>query len=844
MEPSIEMSSIKDDDDDERRILKLMKSQHNNGAKSFKVNIQISATENITLKTECNKDTVILDLKKIIMIELNKDNIDNIELQYQGDNMDNNSILSDYNITDSRHLIKLLYKVQNSNIIMNGIKKFASNKDVNSLNGNNNNTGGTVYGNVMITYNLPDNTTHTYGHPINSSVGDLKRYIRGTFRIPLRKEIQLFSMNVELQDYRTIGYHGINGDPFIVVKYKFRGFIPCCWSDARREKLKRIALFMFVICSITFDITMMAVENKGFTHKAKCTNPVTGKYYGYPISIYGFIMFFSLFKLIYVAVPVLLLIMCGQMDYGDISSLKIRTYFVFLWCFCSAGFALGLYTFNGGSIPTVCQGSKSGKLMAAWIGVHQLCGPVFMVILSYYMCCGSKEILKEYGLSLVISLFILAYLSLDWLPIVARSGQWSVNECINVDLIHGVRYEGRPIDIKAFLFIGWLGKIVFNVGMIGVKIINDEDIRSVLYSVCFWFVFIFGLFGVLTAYAFGGGISNDCMGSSLGILFQIWSAFHIIIAIIMVIVVIKNVCEYIKSVFVGLFIFGKLMIPILTLLGHYSFTNIQCYSTGSPISVSQYLKTMGWSDVAFMIALLLGIMGQACESEIITGFIVAFLYGIYSIIMGSIGLNTLAEKRITASCLTTYMGVMFKLNSYYHVIFSSLIIIGCLVYFYGKGGMKSILPIIAGLLCIGLLINAIFAVIASNKYDDISISIFCAKDISFDGMSISDASIEYMGKPTNIKSFLSVGGWCEIAIFIGLVIGGCSQSESLMGGALCLTVFIFIWSWIGIGTYHGPSLTSECRSTKMASQVAIYSYTNIFIYMFGCCLAMYFRKKF
>ena len=124
---NIELSSIKDDDNDDERILKLIQSQQNNEIKLFKINIQISSTKNIILQTECNKNTTILELKKIIMKELNKDNIDNIELQYNGNNMDNNSILSDYNIIDSKHLIKLLYTVQKSDASTWNVKRFESN---------------------------------------------------------------------------------------------------------------------------------------------------------------------------------------------------------------------------------------------------------------------------------------------------------------------------------------------------------------------------------------------------------------------------------------------------------------------------------------------------------------------------------------------------------------------------------------------------------------------------------------------------------------------------------------------------------------------------------------------
>ena len=80
----------------------------------FSVNIQLSKTVTKTLKTECNKNTLISELEDIISRELQ---IDSNEIRYLV--CDTNTImlkykrLNDYNIIDSNNSITLKYNGKN-----------------------------------------------------------------------------------------------------------------------------------------------------------------------------------------------------------------------------------------------------------------------------------------------------------------------------------------------------------------------------------------------------------------------------------------------------------------------------------------------------------------------------------------------------------------------------------------------------------------------------------------------------------------------------------------------------------------------------------------------------------
>ena len=94
----------------------------------FKVNIQINANDIITLNELCSEKTNILDLKEILLKERNLNDLSSIVLKYNDITMENDKILKDYNIIDSRHIIKLIFSVKPSTHV-GLIKKYSFIKD-------------------------------------------------------------------------------------------------------------------------------------------------------------------------------------------------------------------------------------------------------------------------------------------------------------------------------------------------------------------------------------------------------------------------------------------------------------------------------------------------------------------------------------------------------------------------------------------------------------------------------------------------------------------------------------------------------------------------------------------
>ena len=81
----------------------------------FPVNIRINANDVITLKELCTSQTDILSVKQIIINEQKlNNNINDIKLKYNNIFMDDDKMLSDYNIYDSRHIITLYFNVTGS----------------------------------------------------------------------------------------------------------------------------------------------------------------------------------------------------------------------------------------------------------------------------------------------------------------------------------------------------------------------------------------------------------------------------------------------------------------------------------------------------------------------------------------------------------------------------------------------------------------------------------------------------------------------------------------------------------------------------------------------------------
>ena len=105
----------------------------------FQINIQRNANTVITLKQECSDNTKILDLKTIILKERNLKDLSSIVLKYNGTTMENDKTLSDYNIIDSKHIIKLIFTVKQSTHV-GPIKKYSFIKDDNPTVNSNYNT--------------------------------------------------------------------------------------------------------------------------------------------------------------------------------------------------------------------------------------------------------------------------------------------------------------------------------------------------------------------------------------------------------------------------------------------------------------------------------------------------------------------------------------------------------------------------------------------------------------------------------------------------------------------------------------------------------------------------------
>ena len=124
----------------------------------FKINIQIKANYIVTLNQECSDNTKILDLKTIILTERNYNDLSSIVLKYKGITMENDKTLRDYNIIDSKHIIKLSFNVKESTHA-GPIKKFSFAKDdgraSDHLGNNNNNTGANANYDTLPLYARP-----------------------------------------------------------------------------------------------------------------------------------------------------------------------------------------------------------------------------------------------------------------------------------------------------------------------------------------------------------------------------------------------------------------------------------------------------------------------------------------------------------------------------------------------------------------------------------------------------------------------------------------------------------------------------------------------------------------
>ena len=804
IERSIELSSMRDDDNEEERIAKLIQRQtDNNDSKClFKINIQTSSKDTKTLDTKCSKDTTIKRVKEIIMDELKKDNIDNIELQYKGNNMDNDSILEDYNIIDSKHLITVVHKVKDSSMFA-GFRQIARAARQSVFGAANNNAR--IY--ITLIYELPNKSTHSiYSIHKNSTISDVKIEIGAAEHLFITEDVQLYYEGNLLKDDYTLDSYKIFHNTTITVKY---------------VKLMPTPSIVFIICSIVFDIIILLIESLVNKGNQKCINPDTGNYYGNPINIHAFIMFFSIVKLLCtIVIPGLLV----KVRRNNI--LKLRFYWIFTWCIYTIGAVIGLIMLFNDSIPKGCLQSKSGYLLIIWVIIYNLVGiPVFIVKILWHLCCDAFDLVREYKSALIASLVLVANFALDWLPFFAYIQDWSSNSCITDD-----KHQGMIMDIKTFLLTAWIAKLLYTTGLITSEMSPAPEFKCIIHGACVFLQFFVGLFGILVAYAFGGGISNPCLGSNLGILLQIWSFIQIIIAIGTAIVLIKHLrskestCIIILMWSIGFVILILLCIPILTLVAGYASETPKCYEViKNPIEITQYLSIMGWSDIIFKFIMLnIAVFAwtpyqhELDEYWLLVPVIITFMYAIFSIIIGGIGLNTIEQDRLTSECLTSsFIGIMFQVNSYYHTICGALYLIGCCLAYCAFADNQIIAGGMAGILSFGLFLNGILAVAQPswNGYND----------------TWDECPIYWM------ETFLKIGGWAEIIVFVFVGIAACTKHQYAIGSVSCILFLIFGWSIIGIVMYHTNYFSDECRIIKIVSHMIIYSYTNVILFiLLGC----------
>ena len=611
-------------------------------------------------------------------------------------------------------------------------------------------------------------------------------------------------MNIELQDFNTINYYNISSK--ITVKYQK--------INETKEKLKKISMYIFIICSVIVDITMIVMQNVGIENNKKCQNPDSGRYFGNPISIQTFIMFFSIAKLVFVAILSGLLVKRSQNN-----SFKIRLILIYIWCFFTVAAGIGLILFFNSSIPKECFSSKSGYLLIIWIIIHSLFGiPVFIVIILWNLCLGSLDLIRQYLSTLIICLILLANFTLDWLPFFAVIEKWSINEC-------------RNYGIRGFLLFCWISKLIWRM------FISNKSIRPV----CFWFQFLLGLSGLILYASLG--ISNPCTGSNLGTFILIWCSIQIIIAIIMrIIFIYKNhasesypisnyIRDIIKEFIVCLIVLLILGIPVLSLVGYYNVRRPTSYNefTINPIiSFDEYLLITGWLDIAFIFCAVSIIIISAIytfDYWISVAFTMAISYSVYSIIIGSIGavisLYYYDSTGVHQGCLSSsFIGIMVSINFYYHIICGSLafVISWLTACCAGRPIVHRVSKGLIFIWIIVLLLNALIAIIHAS----ISIN---------NSFQLHECPVLF------IAIFLIIGGSIQIIMVIFLCIAlqdmdrNYGDTNCFSNYASCLACLILIWSVFGLAIHGNEKILSlDCSRQKLPLHMVIYSGINLVIF--------------
>ena len=522
-----ELSSIKDDDNDDARILKLIKKQENSNIKLFKINIQISTTETVTLKTECSQYTTIEGVKRIIVDELNKDNIDNIQLQYNNDKMDNNHTLLDYNITDSKHLIKLAYNVQKSNAFVDGFnsfKKFVSDVDMairqtnsqltsNEINGISNNPND---GKISIILKM-GSSTHIHRCFGNATISQIRTAAKNKYGL---ENCQLLFQGQILEDHKILRYYNIHGWDIIDVKqsgFDCRCHCNCCSSALCI--LISLCFIAIVIALSYFTIdTMAIVATKENWLTDTCKNDE-----GIPIEIYllsvgigktGITIFLLAFWCI-----------CSTDAYDNdfVDTIFGKTFICFLWLFMFGTSWTGFIFIYSGSISDECLSTKSGTVLHIWVYYNIALSTIIIIAMII------DDIINEFKKwipGLAIS-FILTIIAFDIINFMAVGFTWSQKVCSNLDNA----FFGSPLSPYAALLIPGIAKWILMFCLCCQ--LSEWDNHSNPGSICVLIIhmitcFGFSFIGFIIIYA--KWIPIICLNSKLGILLKMSPFYHLSLA--------------------------------------------------------------------------------------------------------------------------------------------------------------------------------------------------------------------------------------------------------------------------------------------------------------------------
>ena len=821
-----ELSSINENDNDSRRILKLMKIQDtNNKLDTFKINLQVTATETITLETKVTKYSTTKDVKDIILNELNKNDI---ILQVNGEDMQDNLTLNDYNINDSRHLIRMIVKVKDSSKVFNTNKVFIP--PPYSVNGI---IGANQYNNHWVPPSVPagDITVNTY-----------------TFRVPDTREISFFkNITLDLSDTLTIydvkwrlKYHAFpaindvnnmeltcNGNilnqgtirqhvtphsDIIQVMRKNNDQISstgnccnctCCkrcwrqfsgwdiWLGEWYEMVGGVLLIVFIVCNIALDIAGLFHPYPEYCKSNRVMKP-------YLITV--------------CSIKLVCYIIAGIHLYWN----KWERIIVLpsIWLFCFIAVVSGFILLQNGSISDVCKDSSVFLLFEWWIYYHfvvvLLCTVVFAIMADYSSMTNTEYL--GWGALFIV----LTSITMDITAIVPLSSKWSQKPCTNIDNI----YYGKPMNIRKYLIAALVSKSTFLVPVC-LSYCEGPLLYSLFFANCV--EFIFGIIGIRMIYVLDS-IPMSCYSSKLGVFTQIWALYHIIIPILITIGFIKyfrhSILEKIQPIFIASTVILNILLIVFIPFGMNVNDTHPC--TNNSIIILVYLSIILSYTITFLIIFGYTFIWNYSEVFTLGLFDIEYpgyhaLAGSCAIIIGIIGIIIINLPSTSNECLhDTSTGILLQISSIYYLV-SPIIVLLAVIQIFSY--MES-LPTIC--VYIGLFAFSIVIMIINND-------------------NCKDSNDKYMGKPINIKLYLFISGLMGILCVIsGMIIyykfGW--DSDELMYQKLIHGI-LSLWGFIGISIFYGTSLNIECRQTTMAQFIPIWSYINIFLFIVSIFMYIY-----